>query len=160
MRSGPEQNYCRLQVRYVGRLGVPVGIFVAVDHLRRAGRLSDADEETYFDIDDWFNAELPDPPFYQDGNSIQAVTWFKAESAGAMLIRLDALRRILRRYDVPYDFVHSTDPGRIVYEDHYQIGVIPYERAEPTPTPPGLELGPTTAGSKRHLARKVQDHRR
>ena len=126
-----EGDLCRLQARYVGRLGVPVGIFVAVDHLRRAGRLAAADEEAYFDLDDWFRVELPEPPFYDDGNSIGAVTWFKTTSAADMLARLEPLRDILRRYDVPHDRIERNDPGRIVYEDHFQVGVIPYSRATP-----------------------------
>jgi hypothetical protein len=147
------ETYVRLQVRYRGRLGVPVGIFVAVDHLRRAGRLSALDEETYFAVEDWFLAALPTPPFYADGNSLGAVTWFRQGAAAGMLARLDPLRDILDRHDVAHDLVLSQDPGRIVYEDEYQVGVIPYERAEPTPLPAGVTLGPTTAGSKRKFAR-------
>ena len=150
---GVELPFCRLQVRYIGILGVPVGIFVAVDHLRRADRLSDSDESTYFDLDDWFLAELPEPPFYRDGNSIRAVTWFKTVAAAEMLGRLQPLRDILRRHEVPHDLVESADPGRIVYEDNYQVGVIPYQRTAQTPLPPGTTFGPTTSGSKRHLAR-------
>jgi len=150
-----EGDLCRLQVRYVGRLGVPVGIFVAVDHLRRAGRLTATDEEVYFDLDYWFRAELPDPPFYGDGNSIGAVTWFKTAPAADMLAQLEPLRDILRRYDVPHDRIESNDPGRIVYADDFQVGVIPYIRATPTPIPQGFTLGPTTAGSKRHLRKST-----
>lgn len=146
-------RFSRLQVRYVGRVGVPVGIFVAVDHLRRAGRLSDADELAYFDTDDWFRAELPDPPFYADGNTVRAVTWFKTAAAADMLARLDVLRDILRRHDVPHDRVRSDDPGRVIYEDQFQIGVIPYHRVPQTPLSAEQALGPTTPGSKRHLAR-------
>jgi hypothetical protein len=50
----PSDVYVRLQVSYIGRLGVNVGIFVAVDHLRRADRLSLEEESLYFDVDDWF----------------------------------------------------------------------------------------------------------
>jgi hypothetical protein len=48
--------YVRLQATYVGRLGVNVGIFVAVDHLRRADRLSLEEENLFFDVDDCFRA--------------------------------------------------------------------------------------------------------
>jgi hypothetical protein len=53
--------YVRLQVSYIGRLGVNVGIFVAVDHLRRADRLTLEEESLYFDVDDWFGVTLPHP---------------------------------------------------------------------------------------------------
>ena len=71
------------------------------------------------DIDDWFLENLPEPPFYADGNSIGAVTWFE-------------------------------EPGRVVYEDAHQV-VVPAVRKPQTAMPTDLALGPTTAGSKRHL---------
>ena len=67
----------RVQAGYRGRLGVEVGVFVAVDHLRRAGRLTIEQEALYLDIDDWFNEHLANPGFYADGNSVGAVTWFR-----------------------------------------------------------------------------------
>lgn len=42
--------YVRMQATYVGRLGVPVGVFVAVDQLRRRGVLSAAEEARHLDI--------------------------------------------------------------------------------------------------------------
>ena len=145
--------YVRLQATYVGRLGVNVGIFVAVDHLRRADRLSLEEENLFFDVDDWFRAALPEPPFYDDGNSLRAVTWFKRSTAAHMLDRLALLQAILTKYRVEHSEVASVDPGTIIYEDDFQVGVIPYQRTEPTPLPEGLVLGPTTAGSKRHLGK-------
>lgn len=76
-RVGNKQGYVRVQAGYRGRLGVEVGVFVAVDHLRRAGRLTIEQEALYLDIDDWFNEHLPNPGFYADGNSVGAVTWFR-----------------------------------------------------------------------------------
>jgi hypothetical protein len=149
--SGSPGAYLRLQVRYCGRLGVPVGIFVAVDHLRRRGSLSASDEELYFGIEDFFLAGLPQPPFYADGNTIGAVTWFKAATAWHLIQRLDPLRDLLTRHGVANDLVASNDPGVIVYEDEWQVGVVPYQRAQPTPLPAGVTMGPTTAGSKRAL---------
>jgi hypothetical protein len=67
-----EARFVRLQTSYRGSLGVEVGIFVAVDHLRRAGRLTPDEEDLYFDIDDWFRDELPNPPFYEDANGVGA----------------------------------------------------------------------------------------
>ncbi|GAB3550666.1 hypothetical protein GCM10027404_18320 [Arthrobacter tumbae] len=105
--------------------------------------------ELYLDVDDWFRSELPNPPFYKDGNKIGAVTWFKDPLPAEMLHRVDALCRILRDHNVDYQHSRSADPGRIVYEDSFQIGVIPYSRESPTPLPEGVVLGPTRAGSKR-----------
>lgn len=144
--------YIRIQARYRGRLGVEVGIFVAVDHLRRAGVLTADEEAQYFDIDDWFNAHLPNPPFYDDGNSVGAVTWFKTPVPLEMSERIDALMKILVAHGVDHDVRFSDDPGEKIYEDDYQIGIIPRERAEPSAMPESVKLGPTSAGSKRQFA--------
>ena len=148
----PERQYRRIQATYRGRLGVEVGLFVAVDHLRRASHLTPAEEQLYFDIDDWFDEHLPNPPFYDDGNSIGAVTWFRAALPETMTARIGQLRTILERHGVQHEQVWSDDPGQLVYEDEFQVGVIPQLRHDPTPMPAGPTLGPTTAGSKRHLA--------
>ena len=144
-------DYTRIQVRYRGRLGVEVGVFVAVDHLRRAGVLDAAQEALYLDIDDWFHEHLPNPPFYDDGNTVGAVTWFRTPIPPAMAERVAALRGILDAHGVVHDVVVSADPGEIVYRDDFQVGVVPRERADATPMPEGLVLGPTSAGSKRGL---------
>lgn len=149
----PNSCYVRIQARYRGRLGVEVGVFVAVDHLRRAGVLSSGQEAQYFDIDDWFNDNLPNPPFYGDGNSAGAVTWFKTPVAAAMAERIDVLRSILTAHGVEHDVVTASDPGQQIYEDEFQIGVVPHVRHAQSAMPEGLELGETTAGSKRRFAK-------
>lgn len=154
--SRAEEAFVRLQATYRGRLGVEVGIFVAVDHLRRADRLAEEEEELYFNIDDWFNEELPNPPFYTDGNTVGALTWFKKSSSEELLKRLEPLCRVLDRYGVAWVAAESSDPGTIIYEDEFQVGVVPYERFGATPMPTSVVLGPTTAGSKRHLGKKAR----
>jgi hypothetical protein len=150
------ETFVRLQATYRGRLGVEVGIFVAVDHLRRAERLTEDEEELYFDVDDWFQIHLPNPPFYDGGNPTGAVTWFKARSTGEMRGRLEPLCQLLEKYGVTWVTAESTDPGTIIYEDPFQVGVVPYQRFDPTPLPHAIVLGPTTAGSKRHLGKRAR----
>jgi hypothetical protein len=150
------ETYVRIQALYRGRLGVEVGIFVAVDHLRRADRLTEDEEELYFDIHDWFEVHLPNPPFYEDGNTTGAVTWFKTSRTEEMRKRLEPLCRMLDTYGVSWVAAESPDPGKIIYEDQFQVGVIPYQRFDPTPIPRDVILGPTTAGSKRHLGKKAR----
>jgi hypothetical protein len=73
-----------------------------------------------------------------------------------MLERLEPLRRILDRYGVENAAVESSDPGTVIYEDRFQVGVIPHQRLEPSPLPEGVVLGPTTSGSKRHLGKRAR----
>jgi hypothetical protein len=132
----------RFHAGYVGRTGVPVGVFVAVDHLRRTGRLSEEEIIAYAFADAWFQENLPNPPFYDDGNSIGAVTWFRDTTKG-MTDRLRPLLSILDSKGVAWQRSVSDDPGRVVYEDRWQIGVIPSSRLGMTPLPyPGV-LGPS-----------------
>lgn len=150
------ETFVRIHAPYRGTLGVEVGIFVAVDHLRRADRLTEDEEELYFDIDDWFTIHLPNPPFYADGNTVGAVTWFKGASTVDMRKRLEPLCGILTKYGVAWVTAESADPGTIVYEDAFQVGVIPYQRFDPTPMPKGIVLGPSSAGSKRHFGKRAR----
>jgi hypothetical protein len=154
--TGETETFVRLHAPYRGRLGIEVGIFVAIDHLRRADRLTEDEEELYFDIDDWFKVHLPNPPFYDDGNTAGAVTWFKRSATDEMRRRLEPLCRILDIYRVTWVATESADPGTIIYEDRFQVGVIPYQRFDPTPLPLDIALGPTTAGSKRHLGKRAR----
>lgn len=135
-------EYTRVQARYRGRLGIEVGIFVAVDHLRRAGYLSPDQQALYAEVDAWFQEHLPNPPFYDDGNSVGAVTWFKTPVPVEMMIRVDQLRGILNTHGVEHDVVTSSDPGEQIYEDVFQVGVIPHLRGEQSPLPDGLVLAP------------------
>ena len=154
--SGADPEFVRLQASYRGSLGVEVGVFVAVDHLRRADRLTEPEEELYFDIDGWFNKNLPNPPFYDDGNSVGAVAWFKKATTAAMLERLAPLCDILTKHGVAWTAAESSDPGTVIYEDAFQVGVIPYERHDPSRMPPGLVLGATSPGSKRLLGKRAR----
>ncbi len=115
-------RYVRVQARYSGKLGAPVGIFAACHHLQRAGRVSPEDEQLFQQTDAWFDEHLPNPPFYADGNSIRAVTWFKS-GAAHLIAALAPLRALLERHSVEYDVVETDHPGLVVYEDEFQVGV-------------------------------------
>jgi hypothetical protein len=111
---------------------VPVGIFAACHHLRQSGHLTPDDDNLFKEVDTWFITHLPYPPFYEDGNRIRAVPWFKP-AATHFIAAVAPLEQLLRRYDVPYDVVHSPDPGTIIYEDNFQIAVLPHVRHPNTP---------------------------
>lgn len=123
-----DQKYMRVQVRYSGKTGKPVGIFGACWHLMRGTMrqdcLTDEDKETFLSVEAWFEEHLPNPPFYEDGNTIRGITWFKTGTTDEMVARLDPLLRLLEKYGVPYDVVFTNHPGEIVYEDEFQVGVV------------------------------------
>lgn len=105
----------------------PYGIFVVIFHLQRNGKLSIADRKLYQTTVNWFEEHLPNPPFYKENqNSIRAVTWFKqGDKSQAMLEKLKPFFEIAERHGV--DILQSIShepPGKIIYEDDYQIGVV------------------------------------
>ena len=62
MTSPAPAAYCRVQAWYRGRLGVEVGVFVAVDHLRRAGELTPNEVGAYLDeLNAYGQADAPCP---------------------------------------------------------------------------------------------------
>ncbi|MFE5336685.1 HAD family hydrolase [Isoptericola sp. NPDC056573] len=156
--EGTPETFVRVQATYRGRLGVEVGIFVAVDHLRRAGVLTDGEVAEHLDLHDWFLEHLQNPDFYADGNTVGAVTWFRTPLPVAVQDGVDRLCAILAAHGVAVDVVRSADPGTRVYEDELQVGVVPYVRHDPTPLPDGLVQASTSPGSLRAVAESPIRH--
>ena len=119
-----EMNYLRIQVRYSGKTGKPVGIFGAVYLLMNAGALLETEIKTYKEIEAWFEEYLPNPPFYDDGNPDKAITYFRNNKTAHMLEKLMPLLGLLDKYEVPYDVVYTNYPGKIIYEDAFQVAVV------------------------------------
>ncbi len=118
-------RYVRIQGRETAyRTGMPVGIFSAVWRLERAGLLTNEEKELFHEIDyGWFEKNLPNPPFYDDDMPGKPITYFKTASAGFMVVKLRPLMDLLEKYGCPYDMVYTNFPGRIVYEDEWQVAV-------------------------------------
>ncbi len=120
-----DMKYVRIQGRETAyRTGMPVGIFAAVHRLKQAGLLTDEEKAIYSEIDGvWFQENLPNPPFYTDDKPGKPITWFKTATAGFMVEKLQPLVDMLEKYAKPYDVVYTNFPGRIVYEDDWQVAV-------------------------------------
>ncbi|MDR1060794.1 MAG: GNAT family N-acetyltransferase [Clostridiales bacterium] len=118
-------KYARIQGREAAfRTGKPVGVFAAVHGLREAGLLTDEEKAVFHEIDDiWFENNLPNPPFYGDDKPGKPITWFKTATAGFMVEKLRPMMDMLEKYSKPYDIVCTNFPGRIVYEDKWQVAV-------------------------------------
>jgi hypothetical protein len=124
-------RYVRIQARYNGcQTDKPVGIFCACYHVvfgtYKDFNATDTEKKTYENIVKWFEENLTNPPFYDDGNSKKIITWFKTSTSQDMLKRLSPLVDILSKYGVPHDVVYTDHVGNIVYEDEYQVAVTDY----------------------------------
>lgn len=110
---------------YSPKTGEAVGLFVAVWHLVENNILTAEEIEEYWKQRKKSEIVLPVPPFYSDGNSIKAITWFKeTNKVNELLKEIDFYFQMLKKYNVDLCIVRSDSPGRIIYEDDFQIGVI------------------------------------
>ena len=110
---------------YCGKTGMPVGIFGACHHLKRAGKLSLEEVQLFEEIDAWYTERLPEPPFYRDGNPQKAITWFKdTETVRELVQDLDPLIALLEKHGVNHLTTRETEPGMIIYEDEFQIATV------------------------------------
>ena len=120
-------RYYRIHTAEIAyKTGLPVGIFVAVWRLVEAKKLTAEEEKLYWEKRSYFEKVLPVPPYYEKGNPDGAVTWFKDTEQGNDIYRqMDFYRKMLKKYGVKF-YKSSTQriPGRVIYEDDFQIAVV------------------------------------
>ena len=104
----------------------PRGIFTAVGKLVDAKLLTEEEEKEYWKNREYFERVLPVPPFYEQGNPEGAVTWFKDNEKGNEIYQqMTFYRDMCEKYGVKLYTTRSEKvPGRIIYEDEYQIAVV------------------------------------
>ncbi len=98
------------------------GLITETRLLRDKGVLTRAEEAELADIYVWFNANVPCPPFETAGWSRQAVSWFK-DDAAEPIKKMRVLWAMLRQHDKPVRMLRSRNPGKILYDDYYQVVV-------------------------------------
>jgi hypothetical protein len=100
------------------------GLFMTAGNLDDEGGLDRHESEHLHAVFDWFQENLPCPPFRRNLDSGKwtsaAVCWFRPE-AQAVISRMWDLVAILREHGVCVRLVRSRKPGKIIYEDKYQI---------------------------------------
>jgi hypothetical protein len=100
------------------------GVFAEARILRDNGELFAHEVRQLDEAYAWFNERIPCPPFTarrRDGVwSADAVSWFR-DDAGEPLHRIWDIVAILHEHGTPVRLVKSAKPGRIVYQDRFQI---------------------------------------
>jgi hypothetical protein len=116
------KKYMRIQGREISyQTKKPCGVF-SLNHRRiREGVYSEADAQLFHQTDDWFKEALPQPPFYDEGNPQRAITWFKTEAFSVFAEKTETMLGLLDKYGVVYDILYTDHPGRIIYEDDFQV---------------------------------------
>ena len=102
------------------------GVLTEFYRLDQDGELLSHEEERYREAQTWLNAHLPMPealsPARPDAPD-RAVRWLRL-SAAEHVSCMRALAALLESKGIPVQEIVSEDPGRIVYEDDYQIAVV------------------------------------
>lgn len=96
------------------------GVITEARILRDENKLHSYEEEWLEDIYDWFNSHLPQPPFSTGKFPRDAVAWFRSESSD-FIARMWDIVAIIESHDVPVRVLKSQNPGKVVYEDDYQV---------------------------------------
>jgi hypothetical protein len=100
------------------------GVVTEARLLRDAGKLYDYESGRLEAIYDWLNEHLPCPPFdkkLRRGEwTRDAVAWFRADAKGPIQRMWDIVA-ILREHGITVRIVSTERPGKVVYEDEYQV---------------------------------------
>lgn len=116
-------KYMRIQGRELSYVTqYPKGIFGMCWRLIYDGGMSEEDAALFKNIDEWFVANLPEPPMCKTGDQ-RVITFFKVETSEEMLKHIEPAMALLDKYNHPYDVVYTNFVGNIVYEDEFQVAV-------------------------------------
>lgn len=100
--------------------GSQAGVVTELRMLRDDGGLADYEVDHINELFGWINDELPCPPFKESRWSKDAICWFK-DSAQDVISRIRDMIAILEIHGRPVRMIVTKDPGRILYEDPYQV---------------------------------------
>ncbi|TNF33270.1 MAG: hypothetical protein EP312_09675 [Gammaproteobacteria bacterium] len=109
--------------------GKEMGVFTAGGILSDSGNLYEHEMENRKNILNWFSKNLAVPDVQgSDSNHYtnpNAISWFKA-SATTHIAKMREYIEILRAHDIQVDQHQTERPGKILYEDSYQIAAVPF----------------------------------
>lgn len=98
------------------------GIITEARILRDADQLDPYQVEWLEQTYAWLNENLPCPPFSSSNWPEDVVTWFKDE-AGEPIKKMWEIISLLKERGVPVRMLRSRNPGKVFYEDEYQVVV-------------------------------------
>lgn len=102
------------------------GVFTEARLLRDDGELSAQEEDFLEETFEWFNSHVPVPPFQSSNWGRDAVAWFKDDAA--CLGKIWHLVALLREHGQSVRLLRSRNPGKMLYEDDYQVVVREWKR--------------------------------
>lgn len=112
----------------------PVGIIRAAGRLKNHySAFSTETDKELEKVFDWFNDFLPIPRKLSKSSKLyaenKATSWFK-DSANSCINKARYLAKILESNGFQTEMLVSRSPGYIVYEDDWQVAVLPFRKAK------------------------------
>lgn len=108
------------------------GFFNSVRYLNENGILEEDRKQQLQDNLEWIEKNLkkhPDFHFLEDGNPLHlTMSWLK-DNATEHISRMSKLKEILEENDILVEVLEVDTPGKIIYEDEYQVVTIPFADA-------------------------------
>ena len=97
------------------------GIFSMCWQLIQNDVMEEEDADLFKEIDSWFAEKLPWPEPCMKREPV--VCFFKTENTELMMKMITPAMWLLEKYHHPFFVVYTNQPGKIVYEDEFQIVV-------------------------------------
>lgn len=97
------------------------GVFSMCWKLIQDDKMEKEDADLFREIDKWFAEKLPFPP--QCNGKEKVICYFKTDNSQEMMKMITPAMWLLERYNHPFYVVYTNFPGKIVYEDEYQVAV-------------------------------------
>lgn len=110
--------------------GHRLGIFHAARYLKDGGEFTRQEFEVADGIMGWFACNLESPLDFlnrqRSAGSEYYISWFKPE-AKEHIMKARVLADVLESKDIIVEQIKTKNPGKIVYEDEYQIYAKPFD---------------------------------
>lgn len=103
--------------------GREYGVFQAAHRLVESERLADWEDRQLREALRWFNVQLPAPKCYRRGRKT-TICWFKKD-ARTCVNRIWEMIWIMREHGFNPLLFTTSRPGRVLYEDAFQVAAIP-----------------------------------
>ena len=103
------------------------GVITEARLVRDDDRLSSEEVARLEDAYDWFNENLPVPPFSTSAWPKDVVAWFRDDAAEPIRRMWDVVA-LLEDHGRPVRLLRSKNPGRVLYEDDFQVVVEEWSR--------------------------------
>ncbi len=108
-----------------------LGVFQAVSYLKEGNIFFDYELDHAEYLLDWFNKNLESPFDHLNKQKLKKsdvyISWFKI-SAIEHIAKVRELVSMLENRDIFVDQVRAINPGKIVYQDNFQVFAKPFKK--------------------------------